>query len=247
MILILLSGCTLQSVADKSQNISFVQTPNVNQTVDGNANKLTSIQDAKSDIDEAVRKEIENRNAEFEIVPDEWKKVDFENFKFPVTTLKNGENDERGKKYVGGDSFSLSGVYYIDLTGDDKKEAVVFLYTLSCSGSCDGGSETIYFYKSSKGKAELLDEIATGSKSGSCSLKSFKVQGKKITLEQFGRCETDNNFEENARYSCKFCVKDMTRSAYSFDDLELNKELSEVFETPEVNVMNYLYKVNINN
>ncbi len=246
LILIFLLGCVGQSAADKSQNISFTQTPIANQTVDANANKFTVVQDVKPDVDEATRKEIEVRNAQFEIVPDEWKKVDFENFKFPLTTLKNGENDERGKKYAGGRSFSLSEVYYVDLTGDEKKEAVVFLYTLSCGGSCDGGRETIYFHKSSKGKAKLLDEIVTGSKSSSCSLKSFKVQNKKIILEQFGRCKTNTDYEENTRYSCKFCVKDMTRSVYSFDNSELIRKSSDVFETSEVNVMSYLYEVSIN-
>ncbi len=92
----------------------------------------------------------------------------------------------------------------------------------------------------------MLDKIDTGSKSVSCSLKSFKVQDKKIILEQFGKCATNTIYQENTLRFCKFCIKVMTRSIYSFRSLELLKESSEEFETPEINVMSYLFEVSIN-
>jgi len=120
------------------------------------------------------------------------------------------------------------------------------LYAVSCGGSCDGGRAIIHFYSSKEGKPKLIDWIETGSRSGSCSLKSFTIKNKKIFIEQFGRCSKDSRFEEDRLYSCKFCVEDLTRSVYSIKNAELVRESSEEIDTPETDVMNYLAEININ-
>jgi hypothetical protein len=92
-------------------------------------------------------------NERFRQVPDEFKSVDFNNFEYDFGRLKDGEfeKEHSGKYARGGSRFSFDDVFYIDLIGDSKKEAVVFLYRVGCGGSCDGGSNIIYFYSSRNG------------------------------------------------------------------------------------------------
>ena len=72
------------------------------------------------------------------------------------------------------------------------------------------------------------------------------IKDKKIFIDQFGRCAKNSSQEEYQVYSCKFCVKDLTRSVYSIKNSELVRESSEEFETSETNVMNYFAELSIN-
>lgn len=244
-VLFLLPNCASQTSADKFNDNPAQPTPKiVNANID-NVNNWKPIENESDKIDEAKRKEIEARNDNFRQVPDEFKGIDFENFKFPLVRLKNGkfiEDDE----FIGGTTFSFSDAFFADLTNDTKKEAIVMLYAVRCGGSCDGGRSIIHFYLPEKSKPKLIDWIELGSRSGGCSLKSFKIKDKKIFVEQFGKCAKDSTYEENRDYSCKFCVKDLTRSIYSIKNYELFRESIEEIETPETNVINYLAEISIN-
>jgi len=83
-------------------------TPIANQPTDANTDKFTPIRDAEVEIDEIKLKEIEEQNAKFEIVPDEWKSIDFENSTYPAESvngfikLKNGEFEYSEKNNLGG-------------------------------------------------------------------------------------------------------------------------------------------------
>jgi hypothetical protein len=70
----------------------------------------------------------------------------------------------------------------------------------------------------------LIDILETGSNESGCSLKSFTVKGKKINVDQFGRCVKDSTFNLKYSMTCKFCVKDETRSVYSIDKNGLKRE-----------------------
>lgn len=211
-----------------------------------NANNWQKTESEANNIDNTKRDELEVQNEKFRQIPDEFKNVDFKNFRFPIAKLKNGEFEifNPNKPTEGRQVFGLENIYYIDLNGDDIKEAIVFLYAVSCGGSCDGGRSIIYFYSSQNGKPTLIDTLEMGSRSSGCSLKSFALKDKKISVEQFGSCKENSTFEKDRIYTCKFCVKNLTRSDYHFEkNYKLIKDSVEEIETPEVDVMNYTSEI----
>lgn len=221
-----------------------------NQTADDVANaNQNQVPYQEYKVDQTKLQHLALQNEKFRQVPDEFKAVDFENFKYPHVRLKNGEYDDSDSNnpLAGHQSFSLGDVFYVDLNGDDKREAVVLISAVGCGASCDGGREIIYFYSSQNGKAKYLDSIETGANAGGCSLKSFTIENKKIIVEQFGRCVRDAAIDENKDYFCKFCVKDETRTVYSAGKSRLNKESSKITETGQINVMNSSALLSINN
>lgn len=237
--LMILPNCASQTSADKLGNGTPLPKPKAESV-----NNWKWIENEADKIDQTKRKEIEIQNEKFRIVPDEFKNIDFENFKYPSARLKNGEYEE-ADKYIGGTTYYFDEVFFIDLVNDSKKEAVALLNVVSCGGSCDGGSSIIHFYSSRKDKPKLIDWIGFGSRSGGCSLKSLKVINKKIHIEQFGKCTKNPSYEENRVYTCKFCVNDLTRSVYSIKNSGLVRESIEEIETPETDVMNYSAEISI--
>ncbi len=246
--LFILTNCANRISSIVNENVSIEPNATINNSNVVNVNNWTRIIEEADKINKDKRKELDVQNEKFRQTPEEFKNVDFENFKYPIVSLENGEKDERNPKnpLAGGQSYTLSDVFYIDLIGDAKKEAVVMLYVVGCGASCDGGRDIIYFYSSQKGKTKLLDEIETGSKSGGCSLKSLIIKDKKIVTEQFGRCVKKSDSDENQDYSCKFCVRDRTRSIYSFANGELRRESNEVIEVSESDLMKYSPEINMN-
>ncbi|HEY0051580.1 MAG TPA: hypothetical protein VGB68_19940 [Pyrinomonadaceae bacterium] len=239
--LLISAGCANHTAAD-----SIGATAQTTRTVVNVNPQIDSFpQGEKEKIDPEKRKALEAQNARFKVAPAEFAKVDFKNFKYPAARLKDGEFKHFQDKNLGSGWFSLEDVFYVDLNEDEKSEAVVLLGSFGCGGSCDGGRTIIYFYSARKGKPRLLAEIETGSRSGGCSLKSLAIKDRKIILEQFGNCDKNPTYEENRKYSCKFCVKDLTRSVYSFKNGELVRETSETSETPETGIMNYTTEISI--
>lgn len=244
--LVLFTSCSNQIAADKLSDEFLRPTPTINDSNSANSNSFQKIIDASETVDKKRLEELAIQNEKFAETPEEFKNVNWENFKFGNIRLKNGEFQELDKEHAGGTTYSLLSVYYVDLSGDSKKEAIVSLGELSCGGSCGGWSETIYFYSSLNSKPKLLDKIVTGCGSCGCSIKSFKIQDKKIFLEQFGNCieKTDSDYTNS---SCKFCIKNLTNSTYSFkNNSELVRESINVTETQVFNVMNYISEVSIN-
>lgn len=252
-ILTFLSGCSVDTSASK--HLASSPTPQTNSN-EVNANNISFPAYETDKIDQAKQTELDSNNEKFKTVPDEFKDVDFANFRFRnfygfefeqgrYFTLKNGKFEYQEKRHLGGTTYSLGSVYYVDLAGDEKKEAMVFVYEVSCGGSCDGGATTIYFYSANKVKPELLDTIDIGSPAYGCSLKSFAIKDKTLHLEQFGRCDGSKN-RDSKEYICKFCVKDLTKTVYYFRNSKLLKKSSEIEVTPETNVMNYFPEISIN-
>lgn len=244
--LFIFSGCTVDTSASKDERLPTSPTPPQDNSNDVNLNAIRQPFYEGEKIDKVRRSELEANNEKFKVVPDEFKNVDFRNFKYPIARLKNGEHDSRNPKnpLAGGQSITFDDVYYLDIDGDGKKEAIVFLYIVGCGASCDGGASQIYFYSSKNGETKLLDSIEFGSRADGCSLKSFRIANKKIYIEQFGRC-VKSNYEEDRNYTCKFCVKDLTKTVYFFKNSQLAKESSEIVDTPETNVMNYSSEISI--
>lgn len=241
--LVLFTSCSTQIAADKRANKQPQPSPSISVNESANSNPF-KIEELKND--QNILEELAAQNEKFLETPKEFKNVDWDNFKFDNIRLKNGELEILDKEHAGGTTYSLLSVYYVDLSGDSIKEAVVSLGKLSCGGSCGGWSETIYFYSSLNGKPKLLDKIVTGCRSCGCSIKSLKIQNKKIILEQFGNCieKTDSDYTNS---SCKFCIKNLTNSTYSFNNnSKLVRESVNVAETDVFNIMNYISEVSIN-
>lgn len=198
--------------------------------------------------DKTLLEKLNVENERFRQTPDEFKSVDFKNFKYDFGRLKDGEFEKytNNNRIDGTERYFFKDVFYVDLTGDSKKEAVVFNVRVICGGSCDGGADWVYFYSSNNGKPQLIDTLKTGSTAYSCSIKTFTVRDKKINVEQFGRCADNSSRDATFRYVCKFCIKDETHSVYSLDKTELKRLSSEIIETQGVKIMNAPAFVSIN-
>jgi hypothetical protein len=194
--------------------------------------------------------EAEAQSEKFRAVPEEFKQVDFKSFTYPyefsdgrrlLVTLKNGETE-----YEFGDDkgwFSLSDVYYPDLTGDGKPEALVLLSHVSCGGSCDGGAALIYIYTVRRNRLKSLWRYETGSIKYGCGLKSLTVRNRKITMELFGRCRRDG---EELYGSAFHPVKDATRLAFEFNGRKFVKKGRAFISAPERDLRNYSPAISIN-
>lgn len=144
-----LAGCASQPAAPVSDNSS-----NQNNSV----NQISSNTNAYAEFQRINKENIEKldiQNEKFKTVPEEFMNVDFENFTYPTdypkksVSLKNGEfrYEIREKNALGGGWFSFGVVYFVDFTGDNVKEAIVFLSRVDCGGSCDGGTVLMYVYQ----------------------------------------------------------------------------------------------------
>lgn len=251
----LVSSCSSSTSASKSDTTP-TRSPSNEISTDVSANNYRGQVYESDKVDKAQRAELKVKNKAFEIRPPEFATVDFENFTFPDVwmisnriNLRNGKFEHEEKKHLGGTTYSLGSVYYLDIVGNQEREAIVFLWAVSCGGSCDGGSQAIYIYSAAKPKPKLLDTIVTGSPSSGCFIKSFLTEGKKIFLEQFGRCSdsTDSPDKSSNISSCKFCVMGSTKSIFSFKGSKLHRSSIDVFDTPEINIMGYPSEISINN
>ncbi len=251
--LFVLSNCASQTSADKIKNNSAQTTPTIVNANNVNANNWTL--PPNEPVDNVKLGKLEKQNAVFKIVPEEFSKVDFENFKYPssgekkIIPLKNGsyEYEYKGNGCIacGGEEYNLGNVYYLDLTSDEKKEAIIMLSVLSCGGSCDGGATFIYIYSANYSKPQLLWRLETGSLGYGCAIKSLAIEAKKINIELFGRCKTGKDIETASMGLTKFEVKDSTRLIYEFDGKTVVRKHKEYISVSERNVMNYACEISI--
>ena len=140
----------------------------------------------------------------------------------------------------------MGDVFYVDLVENEIKEAIVFLWQTNCGGSCDGGGIILHFYKLENGKGKLIDFLETGSRSGGCFVKNFRVEKKTIFIEQFGKCKKNTNFYSDKAFMCKFCISGFTSSVYSIKNSKLFREYVEETDTESKNINNYLPEISIN-
>jgi hypothetical protein len=245
---LLIVGCAGGSQAGE-KNPS--PTPAIANSTANDANKWQPPPAATSDSDPEERTRLESQNEKFREVPEEFKSVDFKNFRFRNASkgyrqsksipLKDGEYEYEDTKSTGGTDYSLDDVFYLDLTGDNKKEAVVFLSSVTCGGSCSGAGSTIYFFSAGNSKPTELATLDTGCPSCGCDLKSFSIANKEIRIEQFG-C-TDH--KESDSPGCKFCIEDRRITTYRFRGNKLRKISTQTVNTDMVDVMNHYAEISI--
>jgi len=154
------------------------------------------------------------------VVPENFSEVDFKNFSYGDYAISEGKplsltlND--GKMWDDAGWFNLQDVYYKDITGDGRPEAIVRLLRLRCHGSCDGGADWFFIYTTRNGKLKNIWQYATGSYADGCGLKSFTLGRKQIEMELFGSCAS-----QEIRYpgQSKFAAGDSTLLVFEFDGL----------------------------
>jgi hypothetical protein len=249
---LLIVGCGGGSQAD--EKISQVGSPTraIANSTANDADKWKTPPAATSDSDPDDRRRVEAQNEKFREVPDEFRSVDFKNFRFKNTStgprhpafipLKNGEYEYIDKKHTGGSDYSLGYVFFLNVAGDSKKEAIVFLDSDTCGGSCSGSGSTIYFFAAANPKPVQLAVIDTGCPSCGCDLKSFSIANKEIRIEQFG-CNVKQ--DDLSGPICKFCVEDVKVNTYQFKGKKLRKISSQSIDTGVVDVMNYYAEISI--
>lgn len=242
---LILSGCVSEATSVSEVNKTAQPTPTV-ENANSNSNNQYSYTDYK--VEQSLLDKLNEENEKFRQVPDEFKSVDFKNFKYDFGRLKDGEleRNQTNDRLDGIFIYHFNDAFFVDLTNDEKKEAVVYLLRFGCGASCDGGAVHIYFFSSNDGEIRLIDTFESGSKSGGCSLKSITIRDKKIYLEQFGRCEKEQTYDKDNEYVCKFCAKDETHSTYSIVKSKLVRESIGTTETKSVNVLNSPTLISVN-
>lgn len=240
---LILSCFACESSALKAENVVVNPTPTASIVSDYNLNKSQSFP-----VEQSQANQFEAQNEKFKVKPENFKQIDFKNFSYPYEfsysgrklnfTLKNEEYqfDFKGDKGW----FSFSDVFYVDLTDDDKPEAIVMLWHVSCGVSCDGGAGLFYVYASSQNKP--LWQFETGSLGYGCGLKSFTVKDKKVTMDLFGQCFDEKDLSATG----KFLVNDTTRLMFGFNGKKFVEEKKEFVSVPVRSVLSYRPEISIN-
>lgn len=190
-------------------------------------------------------------NSRFRVAPANFKGMNFATRSYGNYRLSEGRNRDLvlidGQFRDFGDLqqhwFDLDDVLYTDLTGDGSPEAIVMMTHLQCGNSrCDGGKNLIYIYSQNYPMQEIL-KYESGSGMEGCSLKSFTVKNRVLTLELFGRCP------QTVRASNEFAKREMyevTRTEFFFNGKQLVPKPSTFVTLPVRNEVSYGVEVRIN-
>lgn len=252
LLMFLLASCASKSSASEEGPESSPTPENVKTEIT-NVNK-TSDNSEESNINQAERNKLEAQNEKFRIIPDEFKQMDFRDFAYPLwgtnRTIKLNEGEfespydtKNCDNHFGG----LNDVFYVDLDGDKRAEALVDVNYVSCGcGSCDGGSHLLYAYRLDHGKAKLFWTYSTGSYGYGGGLKSLIIRPSIITVEEFGikHCSRE---EEKTDPTCgsKFQAKNIIRTRFVFSGKTFVRRSKEITKTGDLSVMNYRVKIDI--
>ena len=131
----------------------------------------------------------------FRVTPTRFERIDFANHSYGPYTSSDGttvdlklEHSHLGLPHSSG-WFALKDVYFRDVTGDDREEAVVWLSHVQCSdGSCNAGTNLFYIFTMRNGVLKPIWQYETASYEHGCGLRSFTVSYKHIMLALFGDC-----------------------------------------------------------
>lgn len=188
-------------------------------------------------------------NEKFRIAPSNFAHIDFANRSYGVyrgswkdtisLNLINGDYDYSDGNEGGW--FRLKDVYFTDVTGDERPEAIVLLSHVECGVSCDGGSTLILVYRT-HGSLEEIWRFETGSYADGCGLKSLTIMKRQITVQMFGKCP---NPPTGFSGPGKFLVGNTTFSNFRLSSGRFIKRDTEIFFTPVTDVKNYKAQIHI--
>src|SRR5882762_714287 len=187
-------------------------------------------------------------------IPAAFTAIDFKNHSYPGRQrigLSNGSDEHAFQNSGGGVTFDFKDVYYVDLTGDGKEEAIVRLSRVECGGSCDGGSDLFYFLSAKNNKLIFLSRIETGSIGYGCGLKSFVLHERTLVLEAFRKCTFDG-ISLNSAYDAdvkggKFTANEFTRFTFRFNGRTFVQRKRELLPNTASDVKNYPVEISIVN
>lgn len=162
-------------------------------------------------------------NARFRVVPASFRGINFMTRSYGTYQFSDGTNRELvlidGKFRDFGDAqnwIDLNDVFYTDLTGDGRPEAIVLMTHLECGKQCDGGKSLVYVYSQDYPMQEIL-KYESGSGMDGCSLKSLTVKKRQLTLDLFGKCPQQSASGEMLVGD----TYDLTRTEYFFNGKQL--------------------------
>ena len=242
LVLIVETGCGAR-IASPARNDSL------NQGIGMPVNSIAAPEVARTYVPEEPKQSKEP--------PPAFRRVDFKNLSYPISwknemvSLQDGKREYYQHKNLGNGWFELSGVDYVDITGDEREEAVVVLDAVLCGVSCDGGSHLFYFYSVEKSKLRLLWRFETGSLGYGCGLKSFHLGKRKITLEVFNTCifkgATLEPLHDPEQSGGKFHANSHTRLDFKFHGRKPALNKREIVPSPQEDLRNYRAKISITN
>jgi hypothetical protein len=181
--------------------------------------------------------------AKSRIRPEQFDQVDFNYYSYGPYKSSDGTqidlNLAQGRFYLPDNSswFELKDVYYTDLTGDGKAEAIVRLSHVTCGGGlCNGGANMFYVYTENKGKLKPIWQYETGSYADGCGLQSFTAGGTEIVLELFSRCQKSAVDDQGLQ---RFVSKDLTFIIFEFDGHRFKQKSIEILDSPPTITTDY--------
>lgn len=181
-----------------------------------------------------------------EIADAETLATDFKNFSFPDFnskdqknfTLKNGVFQNLKAKSGEAVNYRFRKVFYFDVTGDEKTEAIVHIFASACE---DCAPQSIfYLYSNEKNQPKEIWKIALGTQE-KCGLKDVLFDKKEIVLETFGDCELNGwNIAKNLN-SKKTAVS--TRFTFDYQNKEFLQTSKAFFPFSENDIQTYRSKL----
>ena len=180
--------------------------------------------------------------AKFRVRPEHFDQIDFTNHSYGPYTSANGKKLDlrldHGLLELPNRSgwFELRDVYYTDMTGDSREEAIVWLSHETCSPACDGGTSLFYIYTERNGKLKPIWQYETGNYADGCGLQSFTAGGTQVVLELFGLCGEMGVVNPSPP---KFIFKHLTFILFEFDGHRFKRKSTEFFDSSPQDVTNY--------
>ncbi|MEP7076813.1 MAG: hypothetical protein ABI878_13485 [Acidobacteriota bacterium] len=245
LIAMFLQACASESVRT---NVAENVAPTPEPTSGGTINV-----DEPAEPDAATTEERKRRDEvteKFRVPSKGFEHVDFQNWTYPYPFRDGPRSHEiklKGGKFEydndleGAGWFDFDGAFYVNLTNDKKKDAVVLLTDVSCGGSCDGGSGLLYVLSPTGSKPLVLGEFETGSPGYGCGLRSLQIADRKITMEVFGVCTAQKHslrLDGKSGGMSKFRFSDTTKLVFRFTD-RFVLQSREVIHVAERSVKNY--------
>ena len=181
-----------------------------------------------------------NPLAEYRVKTEDFYETDFWNYSYGPYTLSDGNKIDltlENSKLDGPnspDSFALKDVFYKDVTGDGRAEAIVWLSHVNCTGSCTT-SNLFYVYTVKNLKLKQIWQYETGSYAHGCGLRSLTLSGKQIIVESLGRCVQN----EPQDYDPSKLIDESTFMLLEFHGQGFREQSNEIVKISPTRVTNY--------
>ena len=135
-------------------------------------------------------------------------------------------------------------VYYLDLTGDQRKDALIVLLEYDCGMGC-GASKSYHFYIYSldKNKPRYVWDYNSNEVGYEGGMKSFVTENEKIVIEEYGK---GTKAEQQQSGSPGYMSKNIDRRTFNFNGVSFKLKTKEFIETDYINVFNFQPDIKIN-